>query len=550
MSYVITEPQLMASVATEVNGIGANLSAANAAAAGSTSNLAAAAADEVSEALAKAFGAYGAEYQALVGELTGWHDQFAQTLTAASTAYAQTETAIASGLGLSGGTGTALSAASLPPFPANMVTLVVGPTGTPIPSQAYMNAFQKLYLRTATSLQSIFTPENLYPITGPKSLTLNTSVQEGLTILDNTIYQQIQAGNTVTVSGYSQSSIIAALEMRNLAAGTSIFGANPPDVNHLNFVLVGNEMNPNGGLLSRFPGLTIPSLGLTFYGSMPADTIYHVANYTLEYDGFADFPKYPINVVSDLNAVAGIVFVHTTYLTIPLSQVDTAIQLPTSPGYTGNTNYYMIPTQNLPLLQPLRFLPGIGNPLADLIQPDLKVIVNLGYGDPNFGWSTSPADLPTPFGLFPSVGVDTIANALSAGTQQGIQAFTADLTGMASQPVAAPSFSLPPAPDLATAAPTFPSPAKVVNTLTNIVATDYATLLPTADIGTALVSTLPLYDSELFVQQLAQGNLLNAIGFPIAADVGLATVSGGVEFLTVVSALSSNVKDIQSLFAA
>jgi hypothetical protein len=549
MSYVITEPQLMAPVAADVNGIGANLSAANAAAAGSTSNLAAAAADEVSEALAKAFGAYGAEYQSLVGELEGWHSQFAQTLTAAATAYTQTETAIASGLGLSGGTGTALSAASLPPFPANMVTLVLGPTGTPIPSQAYIDQFEKLYIRTATTLQGLFTPENLNPITGPKSLTLNASVEQGVTILDNAIQQQILAGKTVTVSGYSQSSIIAALEMRNLAAGTSVFGATPPDVSQLNFVLVGNEMNPNGGLLSRFPGLTIPSLGLTFYGSMPADTIYHVANYTLEYDGFADFPKYPINVVSDLNAVTGIIFVHTTYLTIPQSQVDTAIQLPTSPGYTGNSVYYMIPTQHLPLLQPLRMLPVIGTPLADLIEPDLRVIVNLGYGDPNFGWSTSPADLPTPFGLFPSVGVDTIANALSTGTQQGVQAFNADLHAMAAQPVAAPSFSLPAAPDLA-ATVSFPSPAKIVNTLTTIVSTDYAVLLPTADIGTALVVTLPLYDSELFVQQLAQGNLLNAIGFPIAADVGLATVSGGVELLAVASALSSNVKDLQSLFAA
>jgi hypothetical protein len=550
MSYVTTEPQLMASVAAEVNGIGANLSAANAAAAGPTSSLAAAAKDEISAALAKAFGAYGAEYQSLVGELAGWHGQFAQTLTGAATAYAQTETAIASGLGLSGGTGTALSAASLPPFNALDVTLVLGPTGNPIPSQAYMNAFQKLYLRSATALQSLFTPENLYPITGTKSLTLNASVEQGVSILDNAIQQQILANKTVTVSGYSQSSIIAALEMRNLAAGTSVFGANPPTVDQLNFVLVGNEMNPNGGLLSRFPGLTIPSIGLTFYGSMPADTIYHVANYTLEYDGFADFPKYPINVVSDLNAVTGIIFVHTTYLTIPQSQVDTAIQLPTSPGYTGNTNYYMIPTQNLPLLQPLRLLPGIGNPLADLIQPDLKVIVNLGYGDPNYGWSTSPADLPTPFGLFPSVPASTIVNALSTGTQQGIQAFNADLHGMAAQAMSPQSYSLPPAPDLAATAANFPSPAKIVNTFTSIVSTDYAALLPTADIGTALAVTLPLYDSELFVQQLAQGNLLNAIGFPIAADVGLTTVSGGVELLAVASALSSNVQDLQSLFAA
>jgi len=32
----------------------------------------------------------------------------------------------------------------------------------------------------------------------------------------------------------------------------------------------------------------------------------------------------------------------------------TPIQLATSPGYTGNTTYYMSPTQNLPLLTPLR----------------------------------------------------------------------------------------------------------------------------------------------------------------------------------------------------
>ena len=83
-----------------------------------------------------------------------------------------------------------------------------------------------------------------------------------------------------------------------------------------------------------------------------------------------------------------------------------------------------------------------------------------------------------------------------------------------------------------------------------IVTTDYAVLLPTADIGTTLVTTLPLYNTELFLDQLSQGNLLNAIGFPLAADVGLGTVAGGVEILTVVSAISQNVKDLQGLFAA
>ena len=90
-------------------------------------------------------------------------------------------------------------------------------------------------------------------------------------------------------------------------AGTSIFGASPPAPNQLNFVLVGNEMNPNGGMLARFPNLTIPSLGLSFYGATPSDTPYPTAIYTAEYDGFADFPRYPLNFVSDLNAMAGII---------------------------------------------------------------------------------------------------------------------------------------------------------------------------------------------------------------------------------------------------
>lgn len=39
-----------------------------------------------------------------------------------------------------------------------------------------------------------------------------------------------------------------------------------------------------------------------------------------------------------------------------------------------------MPTEDLPLLAP-RAVPIIGNPIADLVQPVLKAIVDLGYGD-------------------------------------------------------------------------------------------------------------------------------------------------------------------------
>jgi PE-PPE domain/PE family len=552
MSYVIAEPQMLASVAAEIEGIGSAFSAANAAAAAPTSGIAAAAGDEVSVAVADLFGAVGKDYQSVVARFEAFHHQFRQTLASAGIAYAETEAAIATSLGLAGpgAPNPALPAATIPPFTANQVSYFIGGTGTPIPSPSFVSRANNLYVRSVGSLVALFTPEQLYPLTGVKSLPLNTSVQEGVTILDNTLYSTIHGqGQTVTVFGISQSAIISSLEMQNLANGTSLFGANPPNVNQLNFVLAGNEVNPNGGLLSRFPNLSLPALGLDFYPGMNANTPYQVANYTLEYDGFADFPRYPINLLADLNAVAGIVFVHPTYLDLTTTQVNSAIQLPTSPGYAGNTTYYMIHTADLPLLKPLDAIPVIGKPLVDLIQPDLKVLVNLGYGpDPSLGYSTSYADVPTPFGLFPDANPGTVFNALTAGTGQGIHDFSLDMQQIASQPTAVvPQFSLPTAPGPTTTPASLPSPQQVFDTVNRIVSTDYAVVLPTADIGYSLATELPFYDSELFLSQLAQGNLINAIGYPIAADMGLGTVAGGVEALTLLSAVTSNVKDIQSL---
>lgn len=58
----------------------------------------------------------------------------------------------------------------------------------------------------------------------------------------------------------------------------------------------------------------------------------------------------------------------------------------------------------------------------------MKVIVNLGYGDPAYGYSTSPPNVATPFGLFPEVSPVVIADALVAGTQQGIGDFAYDVS--------------------------------------------------------------------------------------------------------------------------
>jgi len=438
---------------------------------------------------------------------------------------------------------------------------IMGGSGLPIPPPSYLAALTDRFLDPATPkfagqptfpvdvTNGLFTPEGLYPLTGVKSLPLDTSLDQGVSILHQKIMEETAAGNNLVVLGYSQSGIINGLEIKQLL---SLPEAERPTADELSFVMLGSPSNPNGGLLSRFdlpsinpnlPELTLPSLGVTFSGATPADTPWDTAIYTREYDGFADFPKYSLNLLSDINAFMGIMYIHGKYPMLTDEQLATAIALPVSDDYTGNTQYFMIPTEDLPLLMPLRGN-GFGNAIADLLQPALKVLVNLGYGDIEHGWDQGPANLATPIGLFPDVNAQDVFTALVNGAQQGWADFTADLQNLSSSSAA----------DLVGiglgdgAAFTMPSLTDIVNTLTSASATLYSTLLPTADILNAVLTTLPTYAATIFAQELASGDLLNAFGLPLAASTGLVTMAAGFELEVMMNAFSSIQADFADLF--
>ncbi len=431
--------------------------------------------------------------------------------------------------------------------------LVIGGSGIPLPPMRYVDAADTLYLapRGFTGApQALDTPEGFYPTTGVNSLTADASEAQGSKILDAAILGQIATGkidaeNPVVVFGYSQSSAFASMTMQQLQSQ----GIPSDDVH---FLLVGDTAAPDGGLLERFalPGgdLSVPSFGITFGDPTPPD-LYPTDIYTLEYDGFADFPQYPINPIADLNAFAGMIYEHLTYLGLDADQIKNAVPLDT----LGNTltNYYMIPVADLPLLDPLRLIPIVGNPLADLLQPDMKVLVDLGYGSITDGWSQGPANVPTPFELFPTdINWNDVATALVNGVPQGIQAAIADLENPANYQI--PSLldnptlaalvdaaytsglidTLQPTPQELTQAllgGSFPlsdatllsPPADIVGDLSATLSADYAALLPIADTVNALTTSLPAFDVSVFVDQLEAGNLIGAIGDPIAADVAL-----------------------------
>jgi hypothetical protein len=390
-------------------------------------------------------------------------------------------------------------------------------------------------------------PAGEYPDSGIKDLMQNVSIARGVTILNNAIQQQLAAGNTVNVLGYSQGANIASLEMKLLdPSGT-------PSTLPINFVLLGNSMNPNGGWDARFPGLSLPTLGFSTLGPAPSND-FLTKVYTLEYDGWADFPQYPIDILSDLNALAGMVTVHTGYETLTSTQINSAVVLPTQGPTT--TTFYMIPTQNLPLLDPVRLIPYVGNPIADLVQPVLTPLVNWGYGNPNFGWSTGPANVTTPFGFLPPLSDTTaLGPALVSGIHQGIGAAIGDfyaegppqLASLQGISQALASFSSPSGTlALPTGAPTLTdlisgfeaANTQIADTASTAISTAYSTLLPTADIATAVLVNLPSYDFNLFlngVSQMVSGQplvgLVNAIGYPISADVGLLPLVAGLELV-------------------
>ncbi|MGB9227697.1 PE family protein, partial [Mycobacterium sp.] len=105
MSFLAVAPQMLAAAAGDLANVGSALSAANAAAAATTTGVLAAGADEVSGAMASLFSGHAQVYQALSAQAAAFHDQFVQTLRAGISSYAGAEAAAASGLADNLGTG-------------------------------------------------------------------------------------------------------------------------------------------------------------------------------------------------------------------------------------------------------------------------------------------------------------------------------------------------------------------------------------------------------------------------------------------------------------
>jgi hypothetical protein len=308
-------------------------------------------------------------------------------------------------------------AATLPP---DYTALVLGHAFLPQPDPAYMQEVIHTYVDPTSPFSgqptfnivgspvSVFTPETDY----------SSGLTQGVTDLNQAITQQLNEGhNNLLIAGYSMSTSVETQELINLASAAG--GA--PDTAGLKFVLAEDLNNPDGGIFTRLPGIGGVTLPAT-----PADTPYTTDIYSIEYSGASDFPQYANNIYADLNAVDGYVNLHPYLLTgwpayFNPDELAGAVARPTSDA-AGNSAYFLIPTQDLPLLDGLRDAPGAPSAFADLIQPDMRVLVDLGYN-----W-TGDANVVTP-AVWTSPGIDTTAvdSYLAAGADQGMIASLVDM---------------------------------------------------------------------------------------------------------------------------
>jgi PE family len=99
MSFLITQPEMLAAAASDLAGIGSATAAANAAASTPTTAVVPAAADEVSALTAAQFATHAQVYQAVSAQAAAIHEMFVTTLGTSAGSYAVTEAANAAAVG-------------------------------------------------------------------------------------------------------------------------------------------------------------------------------------------------------------------------------------------------------------------------------------------------------------------------------------------------------------------------------------------------------------------------------------------------------------------
>lgn len=180
--------------------------------------------------------------------------------------------------------------------------------------------------------------------------------------------------------GYSQGAVVVSLVKNDIIDGnlTGLTGTQA--------FLTSNPMRPNGGILARgFEGFTIPIIGITFYGPtknsceptgcVEGDTlVIPSVDVAQEYDFLGgEAPARPLNILAMVNSIMAYSLLHGDVQNHTLNEPGIIDQ-----GTYGDTHYYLIPSETVPILLPL-VNAGVPAPALAIPNEILKVWINDAY---------------------------------------------------------------------------------------------------------------------------------------------------------------------------
>jgi diacyltrehalose acyltransferase len=250
-------------------------------------------------------------------------------------------------------------------------------------------------------------PDFLLP-PGPRdNVSIGVAAKDATRSLDTAIRNGSAPAAAV---GLSQGTLALDQEQARLANDPK---APPPD--KLQFTMIGDPIGHNAFGQSFLTGIFKPGdyIPLIDYTVPPrVDSQYDTNKVVATYDGLADFPDRPDNLLAGANALAASAIVHTPAAftgpqDVPPQNIRTVVN---SKG--AKETSYLIPVNHLPLTLPLRYL-GFSPGFVDQIDAALQPQIDAGY-------SRYDNPLNRPVSVDPVHGMDPIGS-LDPATRGSIE---------------------------------------------------------------------------------------------------------------------------------
>lgn len=198
----------------------------------------------------------------------------------------------------------------------------------------------------------------------------NQAVAMGRVSLHDQIRNAASGGEPVVIAGLSMGTLVINSELAYLSSDPAA-----PPRDQLSFALFGG---PELGVAATYLplGVTVPIIDYTVRDL--SDSQYDVAVVYHQYDGWADPPDRPWNLLAVVNALFGTLYFHNNS---SVAAITDAVELSSSTSALGGTTTtYMIPSPTVPLLLPLA-QSGVSQNVIDGLNSTLKPIVDAGYSN-------------------------------------------------------------------------------------------------------------------------------------------------------------------------